>query len=285
MHKFLTLYTIPLMLVSLLLLGACLPDPLEVKGIPHIKPEIVVSTQVLSDGSLVILLTKSFGALDASSDSDAEEVLSQIAVNDAFVTISSTSRTDTMLFLGDGFYGGRIIPFTADDTYSLYVNSESLGVITAVTSVKSRIRFEDIYASLYFDGFDDTLARVSYTFQDLPEKNWYMLNVFKVERDEVEENLLNPRMFTRLLDDTDFSGQVYAETFRVFPTEFRQGDTLAVYLSNISEEYNQFMQMREDNRFSLIEYLSEPVNYPSNVQGGKGFFNLYIPDIRFFVLE
>ncbi len=45
------------------------------------------------------------------------------------------------------------------------------------------------------------------------------------------------------------------------------------------------MELRQDNRFSLVEFLGEPINYPTNVVGGKGFFNLYIPDIRTFVLE
>jgi hypothetical protein len=45
------------------------------------------------------------------------------------------------------------------------------------------------------------------------------------------------------------------------------------------------MKLRIDNRFSLVEFVSEPVNYPSNVAGGKGYFNLYIPDVRFFVFE
>jgi hypothetical protein len=59
----------------------------------------------------------------------------------------------------------------------------------------------------------------------------------------------------------------------------------AVSISNISWEYYEFMELRMDNRFSFVEYLSEPVNYPSNVVGGKGFFNLYLPDFRIFVLE
>ena len=40
-----------------LTLGACLPDPLEVNGLPVVKPEIVVSTQIIPDQSLVVLLT------------------------------------------------------------------------------------------------------------------------------------------------------------------------------------------------------------------------------------
>lgn len=266
-------------------LWSCIPEPLEVEGIPVVKPQIVVSTQIIPDQSLVVLLTKTFGALDANGDSDAEELLSQIAVEDAVVAITGPAGVDTLLSLGSGAYGGITIPFEAGAEYRLDVSSESLGTVSATTTVKPSVTFDDIEATLYFNGYDDTLAQITHQFKDPPGRNWYMLNVQQIESDELTENLLNPRAFTRLLDDTEFDGEEYQETFRAYPRDYAPGDTIAVFLSNISEEYYKFIQLRLDNRFSFIEYLSEPVNYPSNVVGGKGFFNLYVPDIRTFVME
>lgn len=266
-------------------IASCLPDPLEVDGIPVVKPQIVVSSQIVPDQSLVVLLTKSFGALDASDDSDPQALLDQIAVTDALVTLRRGNETDTLLSLGNGFYGGSFIEFVPGAEYTLDVESESLGKVTSTTQVKPQVTFEDLEADLVFDNFDDTLAQITYSLNDPAEKNWYMLNVLKVEQEELMENLLNPRDFVRLVDDAAFNESYFTETFRVFPREFDDGDTIAVYLSNISREYYDFIQLRLDNRFSLVEFISEPLNYPSNVVGGKGYFNLYIPDIRFIVLE
>jgi hypothetical protein len=267
-----------------ILVTACLPDPLEVNGIPKVKPQIVVSTQIIPDQSLVVLLTKSFGALDASEDSDPIEVLNQIAVNDAFVTITGPDKVDTLTFLGNGIYGGIQLDLVPSIEYKLDVESATLGKVSSTTTVLPKVDFEEIEAQLYFDGFDDTLAEVSFVMKDLAEKNWYLLSVAEVEEEDLEENLLNPGTFSRLLDDEEMNG-TYGEVFRVFPREFERGDTIAVSLSNISQEYYNFLKMRQDNRFSLVEFLGEPVNYPSNVEGGKGFFNLYTPDIEFIVLE
>ncbi len=264
---------------------SCLPDPLDVSGLPRVKPELVISTQIIPDGSLVVFVTKTFGALDASDDSDPAEVIDQIAVNDAVVTISYNDITDTLLFLGSGVYGGLDIDFVPGSTYTLSVDSETLGKVTASTEAKAQVLFDAIDAQLYFDGYDDTLAQVSYVLQDPPEKNWYMINVLEIDSADIVNNLLNPRDFTSLVNDDDFEGTVYAETFRVFPREFDKGDTIAVYLSNISEEYYNYLEMRISNRFGFFEFVSEPVNYPSNVKGGRGFFNLYVPDIRFIVLN
>jgi hypothetical protein len=273
------------LIVSSLFCFSCIPDPLGVDNIPKVKPQIVVSTQIVPGRSLVVLLTKSFGALEASEDTDPLQLLSQIAIGDASVTVTGDGKTFQLINMGNGFYGDVPIPFQPEETYTLNVVSQSLGTVHATTTVKSRIQFNNINATLYYNNFDDTLAQITHEIQDPGGKNWYMLNVQEVERKDIVENLLNPRAFTRLLDDYAFEGQLYKEVFRVIPRDYRKGDTIAVSLSNISAEYYYFMKLRQDNRFSFVEFLGEPINYPSNVVGGKGFFNLYIPDIRFFVLE
>lgn len=269
----------------LCLCAACLPDPLEVKNIPAPQPEIVVSSQLLRGESLVVLLTRTIGALDASDNSDPEALIDQIAVNDATVVIQGPVSIDTLLFLEYGLYGGVDIDFLPGDMYSLYVNSASLGEVTATTTVQEQVQFDSFSASLYYNAFNDTLAQITYSINDPPAKNYYMLNVQEVEREDVIENIINPGAFTRLVNDADFQGTTYSEEFRVFPRDYQPGDTIAVSLTNISEEYYTFMKLRMDNRLSLVQFLGEPVNYPSNVNGGKGFFNLFMPDIRFFVFR
>ncbi len=268
-----------------MLFSSCIPDPLEVRGVPSVKPQIVVSSQILSDQSLAVLLTKSFGALDASDDSDPQELLDQLAINDALVTITSAQGIDTLNFIGTGVYGGLTNTLQGGQRYSLKVTSPSMGEVSASTLVKDQVQFEEIEAELIFNGFDDTLAQVTYKIKDLPGRNFYMLNVQRIRQQNLQEQLLNPRAFVRLVTDETFDGTEYSERFRVFPTDFSDGDTLAVYLSNISEEYYRFMKLRVDNRFSFVEFLGEPINYPSNVTGGKGFFNLYLPDARIFTLS
>lgn len=271
--------------VLLLVLSACIPEPLEVDNLPTVQPQIVISSQIISDQTLVVLLTRTIGALDASDDSDPEELLEQISVNDAVVFLDGPAGSDTLPALGDGLYGGLVIPLQDGQQYTLRVKSETLGQVSATTTVQPQVRFENLSASLYYNGFNDTLAQITYSIIDPAPKNWYMLNVQEVEREDFVENLINPRAFTKLLDDDEFQGSAHSEQFRVFPRDYQPGDTIAVTLANISGEYYQFMKLRLDNRFSLVQFLGEPVNYPTNVVGGKGFFNLYVPDVRIFVFE
>lgn len=266
-------------------LTSCLPEPLEVKNIPSVNPEIVVSTQIIPDSSLVVILTKSFSALDANTNTNPEELLNMISINDALVTITGEGRTDTLELIENGFYGGIRIPFKNNGIYELKVKSETMGEVKAVTEVKPKINFNKVEAGLFVDNFNDTLAQITYSFFDPEEVNWYMVNVQEAEQEDIIRNSINPGAYTILFGDADFKDNLREEQFRVTSRDYSPGDTIVVSLSNISREYYSFMKLRLDNRLNFIEFLSEPINYPSNIEGGKGFFNLYVPHIRTFVLE
>jgi hypothetical protein len=265
-------------------MSSCLPDPLPVDGIPVIQPQIVVSTQIIPDQYFAVLLTKTFGALEGSDESDPLELVQQIAVDDADVTITGPDSTYRLVNLGLGLYGGAFIYFEPRASYRLDVHSASLGSVTATTTVEPPITFDELITDLYYTGYDDTLLQVTHQFTDPVGKDYYMVNVQDLRREDLTANLINPRSFTRLIDDVDFEGQRHRESFRVAYRDYYVGDTTAIYLARISEEYYNFMKLRLDNRYSFVEYLSEPVNYPTNVVGGKGFFNLFVPDVRVIVV-
>lgn len=269
----------------LVLLASCLPEPLDVKNIPKVKPQIVVSTQLIPDETLLVLLTRTFNALDYTEDSDPEQLLEQIAVNDALVTITGSEGTDTLRFLESGLYGDVFIPFREGEVYELRIRSETLGEVYATTRVQAKVPLADADVELYYNGFGDTLALINYSVEDPAANNWYMLNVQKFQKEKIEQNLLNPKAFTKLVDDTEFNGQLFQDMLQFEADDFAPGDTIAVSLANISEEYYRFMKLRLDNRLNLMDFLGEPVNYPSNIAGGKGYFNLYTPDVRIFVLK
>ena len=121
------------------LLSSCWPEPLEVKGVPSVKPEIVVATQLIPDRAIVVWLSSTFGILETNIGSEPEEVLKRIVINDALVTVTGPARTDTLHFFERGFYGGLVLPLEAGQAYELQVKSETLGEIKASATVKSKV--------------------------------------------------------------------------------------------------------------------------------------------------
>ncbi|HEU5292317.1 MAG TPA: DUF4249 domain-containing protein [Cyclobacteriaceae bacterium] len=278
-------YRAILITVTLFVLMSCIPDPLLVDEIPQLKSKIAVSTQMTGDQSVLILLTRSVGALDASDDSDIEELLNQIAINDAQVVIYNDSFADTLTFTGNGLYTSTTIDFIDDAEYKLSVESPTMGSVTSVTRVKSRVTFESIEGNIYDTGYD-TLAEIRYSFNDPAGRNFYMINVQRITSEIEPADFLNPRIFTSLMQDATFDQQIYSEELKVFGgRDFVPGDTISVFLSNISAEYYDFMEARLDARYNFADFLGEPANYPTNVVGGLGYFNLYIPDVRILILD
>jgi hypothetical protein len=275
---------VSLFTVVAVLATACLPDPLDVHNIPQVQPKIVVSSQMIPGQGVVVLLTKSIGALEANDNSDPQALLDQIIVADAAVSIQGDGNTYQLQYTGNGVYGSIAIPLSVGQSYTLKVNSPTVGSVEATTVVKPLIQFRSVEANLYYIG-RDTLAEVSYSIADPSGKNWYMLNAQHFTARDIQERILNPWITTKLLDDASFEGGVKQDAFKVLFDEVEPGDTLTVFLSNINKDYYDFMKIREDTRFGLVDFLGEPINYPTNVEGGLGFFNLYIPDARVFILE
>lgn len=275
-------FTVSLVLSTFLL--GCLPDPLEVTDIPALESKIVVSSQIVPNTGLVVFVSKSIGALDVGGGSNPADLINQIAIADAIVTISDGSSLDTLQALGSGLYGNIILDWQRDVDYVLTVSTIRLGRVEAVTRIPEFVPFDQVRSALVYNGFD-SLAQISYRFTDPPGANQYMINVQRFSSAQDAISLVNPRIYTRLLDDKDFEGQEKEETFDVLFQEFSEGDSIAVSLTSISRPYYDFLKARSDSRFSFVEFAGEPINYPANVQGGYGFFNLHTPDIRFFVLE
>src|SRR5882672_4146704 len=130
-------------------LSACVPDPLYVKNVPILQPRIVVSSQVIPGQSIAILLTKSIGALEAGSGTDAQTLLNQIVINDAVVTISYQGKTDNLQFISNGVYGTVTTPLIAGVEYHLEVSSPTMGAASASTLMKPQVKFQSVDASLY----------------------------------------------------------------------------------------------------------------------------------------
>jgi hypothetical protein len=273
-------------IISLTLVTAsCVPDPLEVNNIPLVEQKIVVSSQLIPGQSVAVLLTKSVGALEANEDQDFEALIEQIAVTDAEVSISGEQGTTQQLtHIGNGIYGAVGLLLEQGNAYTLKVSSPTMGEVQATTTVQSFQPFASADARLYVTG-DDTLARVNYVINDPPGKNFYMVNAQRIRRRNYQERLINPPLTTALISDASRDGEALSDQFTVFLRNTNKGDTLALFLANVSEDYYRFAQIRQDTRFGFIEFISEPINYPTNVKGGLGYFNLYLPDGRLFILE
>ena len=263
---------------------SCIPEPLEVDDLEFPKTQIVVSSLILPDNSVAVLLTRSIGALEASEESDPRDLIADIAINDAEVTIAVDGSLYPLTLLQDGVYQALQIPLVPGSECHLKVVSKSLGTVTASTVVQAPIYFDTVIVEPYRNENDEYWAQVSYTIKDPSSTNYYLLNVQNARRKDMVDKILKPEAYTRQVDDKTFDAQEYSEMFRAMHKNFLPGDSLEVSLSNVSVDYFNYVTLRLENQLELVEVFSEPIYYPTNIRGGRGFFTLHLTDVRVIVL-
>lgn len=281
MKKLLVIF---LFLSGFSLFTACIPEPLEVDGVPAAASDPVVSTLFIPEESVAILLSRSFGALTEVSDSN-QTALGLALINDAELNIRYQDKEILLTESSDGLYTSNEFEALENVDYQLNIFDTETGLTaSAVSQFKKQVPFSSISAvNREFD--INTRAVISYSFQDIPgEQNWYMINVQPADRDasDILENVLSTGLYTYTLTDEDMDGSLIEGEFVSFNNyEFEGRDTLIVSLTHISKAYYDYLIEIEDQNFS--GFLSEPFNLSSNIDGGYGFFNLHLSDTRTIV--
>ncbi len=276
------------------LFQACAPEPLEIV-VPPIESKVVVFSQIIPDALMAVALTRSFGALDFNEDEGdtvTTDFLDQLLVSGATVTVSYRDIRDTLYETGNGsgVYVSLGTLAYVNETYTLNITTQEGEQLTAASKMLPRVKFDDIIPVIERTA-EDTLVTVEYRFTDPPEDNWYVLNFYT--NGDAQENGIDLNSFfssgsdllkkSLLLRDDVFENRVHegrVELSNVSPT-----DSLVVTISNISADYYQFLELRKTSSNFFTELTKEPVNYPTNVENGLGFFNTHFPDLVFFDLN
>jgi len=262
-------------------MGACLPDPLEVEGVPVPEQQVVVGSQLIPNQFIAISLTKNFAALEAGPESDLESVLADLLISDVAVNISADGTPYRMIEIVSGIYGINDLPQIPGTQYTLsFLNPLNQDSTLAEATALPFVGFSNIDPILDYTEFD-SLLRVKFSIDDPPGANWYMINAQSIGT-SID---ITTRPYTQLYTDEGVDGGVIEDQFTVLFRDFTERDTVLISMANISEEYFNFLQLRDNQQFLLLDGLGEPVNYTTNVDNGLGFFNVHIPDIRFFELK
>lgn len=274
------------------ILQSCRPKPIDI-DIPELEPKVVVFSQAIPNQTMLVLLTRSFGALDfkQGQDSLTTELLNQILEDSATVTITYLGQTDTLVPLAPGIYSTTTTIQYTEQPYTLDIYTNKEEHLTSTESMLAQVFFDQV-TPVVKRQTDDTTVMIRYAFNDLPGKNFYMLHVYsQADSDTVEldqNNFFaqgsNVLQGTKLLSDQTFSSSYFQDSLQLPFTE--PTDSIVVTISNISEKYYNYLVLREQASNWFTQILQEPVNYPTNIEGGGyGFFNTHFPDIRFYDLN
>ncbi|NOQ72747.1 MAG: DUF4249 family protein [Crocinitomix sp.] len=274
-----------LFLILPMLIFSCRPKDIDI-NVESEDSKLVVFSHVIPNSYMLISLTQSFSALEPQDSVTVEDLL----VGGAAVSVKFNNETIEFYELAYGLYASVETPTTAGINYELTAIKGN-DTITALSTMLAQATLEEA-TPIITKTVTDTNTAIRVSFEDNPsEDNWYIINVYKkgaaAETDGIDGvnffgNGSNVLAKTVLLSDNEIPG-MYTATLNL--DNVHHTDSIVVTLSNIDEQYFNFLNLKQGTGNVFASLNLEPVNYPSNVNNGYGFFNTHYPDIRFYDLS
>lgn len=262
---------------------SCVPDPIDIDVTPA-DPKLCISSVVLGNNGIVIGLTRSYSPLQQSPESDTlgQQLVDQILVTGATVTISYLNQLDTLYELSPGIYTNLFTTITEGVNYTVRASDPVSGEsVWAATIMQPEAVLDTVYP--YIDRTTtDSLVHFKFTlFDNAATENYYVVNfIKKVQGDSTFDiNSVfaagSNEVLTEfeLYDDQAFTNGSLNKDVIVFSAE--QTDTVAVTVSEISKGYYEFLTAMKRSSSIFNQLTGEPITYPSNVEGGYGFFTMH----------
>jgi hypothetical protein len=276
------------------LMYGCTPKPIDLELEAHVS-RLVISSQIIPKTRMFVSLTKSFSALSNSTVNDtvSSDFLNSILVSNAFVTVSYLNKIDTLSMVAPGIYASDSVLQFDYGRYMLYAMDPSSGlVVTSSSTLLPIVKFDSIVPRVD-KTMKDTAISVNYSFTDIPGiDNWYVIYYYS-KRNTASSNSLDISSFfnrgsnkleeIELLSDKTFDNGKYH--YKKTLNNIHPNDTIAVALSNISKGYFEFLHTYKKAGNIVNQLTGEPINYPTNINGGYGYFNTHYPDAHIFSLE
>lgn len=264
--------------------SACRPKDIDINVEPA-TPKLVVFSHVIPNNIMLISLTKSFSALKPQEDANLADFL----VNGATIEVEFDNHKVPFYELEYGLYASFETPTNNETNFKLTAIKDG-DTITAESLMLPKVSFQNAEPVITKTASDTTVG-LHISFDDNPNtKNWYLINVYKktgtlptgaIDPVNFFDNGTNTLIKTELVADIEIQGK-YDKILAL--DDVKHTDSIAVTLSNISGEYYQYLTLRVGNGNIFTNLNLEPVNYPTNVKNGYGFFNTHWPDVAFYDL-
>ncbi len=276
-----------------LFMASCLPPSIDIDVEPA-PPKLCIASVVMGNNGIVIGLTRSYSPLqqDPNQDSLSDDLIDQILVSGATVTISYGAQTDTLFEVAPGIYTNISTSITEGETYTLRAFDPEMNLsCQSVTVMRPEVALDTVYPSIDRTT-DDTIVFFHYRLYDnTSTENYYVVNfIKKVQGDTTFDiNTIfaagSNEVLTEfeLLDDQAFTNGLLEKDVSVLSAS--QTDTVAVTVSEISKGYYEFLSAMKRSASIFNQLTGEPITYPSNVEGGHGYFTMHRTNTDLFDLN
>lgn len=282
---------------TVITISSCSLEDLPIAVQPA-ESRIAVASLVGPEELMFITLTKSFSALSAEDISDiGEDLIDRLLVDSALVTLSYNGYTDTLetFFGARGLYATQLQTFDDFQTMDLMVfDSTTSEVIKARSILQPAVELDSVVITRR-DTTINFISDLSFAFDDPPNvENFYVMQIYQftppdtTSADSTQSGGLffndnNFLIYEQLMTDrgVDDDGRIRREALLEFNSPI---DSALVVLTNIEEGYYNFLEARGRSGSFISTLANEPVNHPTNVENGVGYFSAHQPRAQIVVV-
>ncbi len=276
-----------LLLTSATLFSCRKPKPLDI-SIPQRKDEIVLSATMTDGNTLLVSAGYSIEAITNVSDETTNSTVPKnMLIDSGIVTLTPAGgESITLNKLSAGLYGNRNMHLREGQQYTLRIKDLRKGIEATATTILMPQPGRCIVTPSY-EGVraGDTLYRLQISVPEAQKGAYYFASYttarqlrqnIKLLSQTAAQNLsaftnFEPKQVELLQSNTD--GQFeHSFSLRVATT-----DTLIVQVARIDEGYYKYLQAYKRTGYLINQLTGEPINLPTNVQTGYGYFALSKP--------
>lgn len=276
---------IPVFILPVLLFS-CQPAPIDI-DVPASEQKMVVASQIIPNQIMIVLLTRSFSALNgfgSNGEGMDSTLINSLLVSGAQVKVKHPGGETELFMVSPGVYVSLEILQELYGEYSLWVKDSLTGQeLSATTTLMPSVNFTKVEPDLRH--VVDTIYQVylKYEFEDIADKvNYYLVGFYSPGQGGglptgafgIPNNMNSG--FELLTDANVVDGKISKE---IFLPNANATDTVGITVANISRQYYDFLAAFKRAGGLFNQLTGEPITYPTNVVNGYGFFNAYFPDI------
>lgn len=277
-----------LLLSSVVLFSCRKPEPISIK-LPQQKDVPVLSATMADDKSVVVTAGYSIGALTkVDEDGNNDDIPRGLLVDSGMVRITnSDGQAYTLRQVSAGVFATNELQLTPGASYTLQVTDYKKGTNATATTVYMP-QPQGSKVTPVYEGVrgGDTLYKLQVNIPDAQQGAQYFISYTTTR--QLRETMkalslpaskkmsaiatLEPKQLELLQSNTN--GELnHAITIKVCTK-----DTLLVQVGRVDDGYYKYLQAYKRTGYLINQLTGEPINLPTNVKTGYGYFALCKPN-------
>ena len=284
-----------IILASLAFLASCRPKPIDIE-IPQKPGSLAISSACYGTHTVYVSAGYSINSLkrllDTSTAKELAGIPSDMLLDSGLVTIRTAGQApDTLEKISAGLYGRKDLQLLPGKEYTmLVVDYRKNTTATAITTFLAQPALDTLYPQRIIRNRDTTVA-LHLRLNNAAGNDYYFVS-YNTPQHMRETAIPLPysagSLYTfvpkqlELFKSGDAATGVLNKTItlQVAPT-----DTVLIQFGHIDKAYYDYLAAYKRTGSFINQLTGEPINLPTNIVTGLGFFSLYQPVRRVFDLK